>query len=343
MLRFDGDEQKELFSAASSLRDREVGSSVYFRGLIEFSNICCNDCFYCGIRKSNSGIKRYRMTAGEILKCAEFCKDSGYGSLVLQSGQDNSREFVDFVCDVVRSIKRKFPGLGITLCCGEQKKNVYRRFFKAGAHRYLLRIETSSPEHYGSLHPAYMSFAERTKCLKSLQETGFQTGTGVMVHSPYQKLDNLAEDLIFISEMDVDMVGMGPFIPHERTPLKGRRSYSKREALMRSLNMISVLRIMMPDINIAATTAFQTLHKRGREMALEAGANIIMPGVTPVKYRNDYTLYDGKPCLTEKASECRECIVRRIESVGMKAAFNEWGDSLRFVRKEGERNNVCAG
>jgi len=325
-LQAEGKEQKELHKKAASVRDENVSTNVYFRGLLEFSNICINDCFYCGIRKSNDKVDRYSMTKEEIIESVSKC--SGYGSVVLQSGERKDKGFTDFLVDVIGSIKKRFPKIGITVCVGEQDKEVYQRFFDAGAHRYLLRIETSDKEHYSKLHPAEMNFLERKRCLIDLKDIGFQVGTGVMIGSPFQTVKNLASDLLFFKDMDIDMVGMGPFIPHERAPLKGEGS-----DLNLGLNMIAALRLIMPDINIASTTALQAVHPYGRELGLMAGANVIMPLVTPKKYRRAYQLYNDKPCINESSEECLKCIVQRVKSTNLNPAFNEWGDSKHFRRK----------
>lgn len=330
-LEAKGLKQKDLHAKAVNIRDEYLSKNVYFRGLIEFSNICNNDCFYCGIRKSNHHVKRYLMSKDEILEAVEFCNKADYGSIVLQSGERRDKKFVNFVIEVVEEIKKRFPKAGITLCIGELNKKVYQKFFDAGAHRYLLRIETSNKRHYEKLHPREMSFEARKKCLKNLKDIGFQVGTGIMVGSPFQRVENLADDLLFFKEIDVDMVGMGPFISHQYAPLKVDGNNKRNFNL--SLNMIACLRILMPDINIAATTALQALHPEGREYGLNAGANVIMPLVTPKRYREYYQLYNNKPCIEESSSECLNCITQRIKSVGLIPKFGEWGDSLHYFRR----------
>ncbi len=340
-LRAEGTNNQYLHSRAGRVRDRHVGRKVYFRGLIEFSNICNNDCFYCGLRKSNSPLKRYTMSKKEILDCARMCKKAGFSSLVLQSGERKDKQFIDFVTLIVKSIKKNLPSLGITLCVGEQKLETYKKFYDAGAHRYLLRIESSDSEHYQKLHPKKMIFEERKKCLENLRNIGYQTGTGIMIGAPFQSIDNLASDLMFIKESDVDMVGMGPYIPHKDSPLV-MDNYDKNLVLTRSLNMISILRIMMPDINIAATTALQTLDTEGREKGLKAGANIIMPVITPQKYRASYVLYDNRPCIFETASQCSKCIIKRVKSTGLQPVKGKWGDSPRFFKRKKKEKNGCS-
>tara|TARA_Y100000310_G_C20686709_1_gene819471 strand:- start:1599 stop:2654 length:1056 start_codon:yes stop_codon:yes gene_type:complete len=331
-LEAKGTDQEELHKKAAEVRDKNLSKNVYFRGIIEFSNVCQNDCLYCGIRKSNKKLKRYSMTKQEILDSVEFCNKANYGSIVLQSGESQTKQFTDFVTDIIKTIKKKYPNIGITLCVGEQKKEIYKKFFEAGAHRYLLRIETSNEEHYNKLHPKDMSFKNRRQCLIDLKDIGFQVGTGVMIGSPFQTIENLAEDLLFFKENDIDMVGMGPYIPCDETPLKNP-NHNPEKNLNLGLNMIATLRLMMPDINIASTTALQALNPIGRELGLKAGANVIMPIVTPTKYRENYQLYQDKPCINESSEDCMHCITRRIRSVNLNPAFGGWGDSKHFFKR----------
>jgi biotin synthase len=331
LLSCTGTQQRELHHRAAALRDSNVGKKVFFRGLIEFSNICMNDCGYCGIRRSNQKINRYTMISDDILEAVDYCWRQGYGSIVLQSGERQDGEFVDSMVETVRKIRETFPDIGITLCIGEQSKATYKELFDAGADRYLLRIETSNEAHYKRLHPPSMSFARRVRCLRDLRDIGFHVGTGVMIGSPYQTVEHLADDLLFFRQMDVDMVGMGPCIPHSDAPL--RPDLDRRTILDLSLNMIAALRLLMPDINIAATTALQAAHPSGRELGLLAGANVIMPLVTPPEHRKDYVLYDDKPCRDESADDCLRCVVKRVISAGMVPGFNERGDSTHYLRR----------
>jgi biotin synthase len=331
LLVSEGKEQKKLHKEAAMVRNKIVSKNVYFRGIIEFSNICDNDCFYCGIRRSNKEIDRYFMSKKEILDCVEFCDKANYGSIVLQSGEQKNKRFIEFVTDVIRTIKKRYPRIGITLCVGEQNFETYKKFFIAGAHRYLLRIETSDKKHYHKLHPGIMNFNNRKRCLKDLKKIGYQVGTGVMIGSPHQDIENLAKDLLFFKNMDVDMVGMGPYVPCKNTPLDFS-GYNSKKNLSLALNMIAVLRIMMPDINIASTTALQALSPIGRELGLKAGANIIMPIITPTKYRKDYQLYDDKPCIGESPKDCMHCIADRVKSSGLVPKFGQLGNSLHFFK-----------
>jgi biotin synthase len=338
----DPDLIEKIRSKAYSIMKENVGEYVYLRGLIEFSNICNNDCYYCGIRKSNKNIKRYILEENEIMESALWCAEQGYGSLVLQSGERQDKAFIDFIVKIVQKIKRetrseKLPnGLGITLCVGEQTKDTYKKFFDAGAHRYLLRIETSNPELFKSFHPDYQSFDIRLKCLEYLKEVGFQVGTGVMIGLPNQTTEHLAEDILFFKNYDIDMIGMGPFIVHKDTPfsyLFDEYLKKKRKLYELSLRMIAVTRIVLKDVNIASTSALQAMYPMGREAGLMYGANVIMPLLTPTNVRKEYQLYEGKPCIDEFANDCFACIQLRIESTGRLIAFNVYGDSKHFTTK----------
>jgi len=332
----DPDEVEAIRRTACEVLERTCGIKVYYRGLIEFSNRCVNNCAYCGIRAGNRQVRRYRLSEEEILRQALWCAAQGYGSVVLQSGECRDEDFISFVERVVRRIRTetvssRLPrGVGITLCVGEQSRETYERFFAAGAHRYLLRIETSDPELYAKLHPPSQDFWARVACLRTLRAIGFQVGTGVMIGLPEQTVEHLAADVEFFRDMDVDMIGMGPYIPHAHTPL-GVPGVSvippAAQRLELSLRMIAVCRIVLPDVNIAATTALQALVSDGRERGLLHGANIIMPLLTPTAVRKDYLLYDGKPCVDESADQCRACLARRIAAVGRAVAVDEWGDS----------------
>ncbi len=331
-------EAKLLMQRAEEIRNAEVGNRVYFRGLVEFSNICGKDCYYCGIRSSNRMVKRYNLTDEQILEAARFAHENRYGSVVLQSGELESPAFTLRIEQLLREIKKlSGNGLGITLSLGEQEKEVYERWFEAGAHRYLLRIETSSRELYRKLHPgdSRHSFDRRTACLNALQSIGYQTGTGIMIGLPFQGLGDLADDLLFMKSFDVDMVGMGPYIEHPHTPLYRYRHelLPAGERFHLALKMIALLRILMPDINIAAATALQAIDPLGREKAVKAGANVIMPNITPGKYRNDYALYENKPCVDEEPGECLNCLDVRVQLADSMIGYGEWGDSLHFRRR----------
>jgi len=338
LLWAEGDERQLLFQKAQSAKLQTVGNKVYFRGLVEFSNICAKDCLYCGIRKNNDKVVRYEANDDEILDACRFAWENRFGSVVLQSGELSSPTFVNRVDNLLKKIKQLSNNeLGITLSCGEQSLETYRRWFESGAHRYLLRIESSNPELYRKIHPDndLHSFDSRIQALKDLKTTGYQVGTGVMIGLPFQTIDDLADDLIFLKQFDVDMVGMGPYIEHEDTPLYEFRHQlkSKQERFDLALKMVATLRLLMPDINIAAATALQAIDPAGREKALTVGANIIMPNLTATKYRKEYQLYEDKPCLDEDADLCRNCLEARIEISGCEIGYDEWGDSKHFAHK----------
>jgi len=342
LLNSEGNKQKNLFEKARDITNNSVSKKIYFRSLIEFSNICKNDCFYCGIRKSNTNVKRYLMTEDEVLESADWSYKAGFRSMVLQSGEQKNKNFVDYVCSVTSKIKNKYPDVGITLCVGEQTKKNYQRFFDAGAHRYLLRIESSCPEHYKKLHPKSMSHDKRKKCLSCLKEIGFQTGTGVLIGTPYQSLENLADDLLFFKEIDIDMVGMGPYVFHKDTPFAKdfpelNSSEQNKYRLDLGLNMIASLRLLMPKINIASTTALQALDTSyGRSLGISAGANVVMPLITPEKYREYYKLYDEKPFIDESSETILENIKKEVKSLGLEPRISEWGDSLHYYNRGGK-------
>jgi biotin synthase len=333
---------KELFKKAYFVKVKNVGKEVYFRGIIEFSNICTKNCNYCGIRKENKNVKRFTMEKREIIESAVFAHKNQYGSIVLQSGERSDNSFVNFVEEVLLEIKEKTKGeLGITLSLGEQTRTTYKKWFLAGAHRYLLRIETSNKTLYANLHPKNHKYEKRIECLKILKEEGYQVGTGVMIGLPGQTVEDLADDIIFFEKNDIDMIGMGPFIPHKDTPL-GVKLFTEEEKLRQlelALKMIAVTRIYLQDVNIASTTALQALKHDGREMGLTAGANIIMPNITDTKYRSYYQLYEDKPCLDENAKMCRFCLQRRIEGIGETIGYKKRGDSPHFMKRVEKSQN----
>lgn len=338
LLQADEKDRKKIFTLASAIKKCHVGNKVYFRGLIEFSNICSKDCYYCGIRKGNRTVDRYMVNEDEVLQAARFALDNDYGSLVIQSGERSDHKFVNTVTDLLHKIKRLSNGkLGITLSMGEQTEEIYREWFEAGAHRYLIRIETSNRELYYKIHPhdSHHDYDTRLNALRLLRNIGYNVGTGVMIGLPFQTISDLADDLLFFKEFDIDMCGMGPYIEHIDTPLYAFQHLllPKVDRFQLSLLMIALLRIMMKDINIAATTAMQAIDKMGREKALKAGANILMPNLTPVQYREGYLLYEDKPCIDEEAEQCKTCLEARIHLAGDEIGFGEWGDSKHFAKR----------
>jgi biotin synthase len=338
----DPAEVQRLHRAAWDTATGTVGPKVYYRGIIEFSNLCARNCFYCGIRRGNPAVERYWLSREEVLENARWCAGAGFGSVVMQSGERRDRAFADFVADCVSSIRRDtvsaaLPrGLGITLSAGEQSLATYRRWVQAGAHRYLLRIESSNPELFARIHPPDQIWQDRVEALGRLKEAGFQLGTGVMIGLPGQDLGHLADDIDFFARMDCDMIGMGPYLASPDTPMAGQDPLSRGDLLRLALNMIALTRLELKDVNIAATTALQALVHDGRERGIRAGANVIMPNLTPVGVRRHYQLYPGKPCMDEGRVECRTCLQGRIESTGREAGWNEWGDSPHARRRQAE-------
>lgn len=339
LLKAEGEEEELLFKRAKEIRDTQLGNKVYLRGLLEYSNICVKDCFYCGIRKSNKKQIRYTVSKEDVLKSAKYALDNNYGSIVIQAGERTDKVFINQITAIVSEIKFLSNGtLGITLSLGEQSLDTYKQWFNAGAHRYLLRIETSNKELYYKIHPQNKlhNFENRIKALHHIREAGFQLGTGVMIGLPFQTIEDLADDLIFLRDMDVDMVGMGPFIEHSDTPLFRFKNklVSKKERIELSFKMIAVLRIMMQDINIAAATALQAIDPMGRERAINFGANILMPNITPGNFRDNYKLYEDKPCTDENPNDCKSCIDIRLGMIGANVGYNEWGDSKHFLKSK---------
>lgn len=336
----DPEEQEALFRSAYEVKLRYIGPNVSLRGLVEVSNICRKNCYYCGIRAGNSKLRRYRVGREEIIASALWAYEHHYGSVVLQSGEVASEEFTDFIESTVRGIMEGSRGeLGITLSCGEQDARVYERWRKAGAHRYLLRIEASDSALYRRLHPADHDFNVRRECLRRLRELDYQVGSGVMIGLPGQTVENLVHDLRFFQEFDLDMIGMGPYIPHEDTPLGAGIAVTpefKREQLEKGLRMIACARLLLRDVNIASTTALQALADDGRERGLLAGANVIMPNVTDTSYRRGYQLYAGKPSLDENSSQSCDNLTRRIRSIGETILWDQHGDSRHYFNRKQE-------
>lgn len=309
-------EEDRLYAAdaAREVTLERFGKNIYLRGLIEISNICKNDCYYCGIRKSNSCVERYRMTRGEILECCENAWSSGFRTFVLQGGEDGY--FTDDVCSgIVSEIRRRFPECAITLSLGERSRESYQRLFDAGADRYLLRHETANAEHYAKLHPKNLSLDERTECLKNLKEIGFQTGCGMMMGAPYQTPETLAEDMMFMRRFEPHMIGIGPFIPAKNTPFEKEKPGELGETLF----FLSLCRLALPGVLLPATTALGTIDENGREKGIAAGANVIMPNISPTENRKNYSLYDNKIGIYDNAVKSKENVDKMLEKIGYTA------------------------
>lgn len=318
----DADTRTLLREEAVRIRKKYYGDKVFTRGLIEFTNYCKNDCYYCGIRRGNRNAERYRLTKEEILECCEEGYGLGFRTFVLQGGEDPyyTDERME---EIIRSIKEGYPDCALTLSIGEKSYESYRRFRKAGADRYLLRHETADDAHYRMLHPESMRLDVRKQCLYDLKSLGYQVGAGFMVGSPGQTAETLAEDLMFLKELQPQMVGIGPFLPHHETKFAKEKAGSVEMTLF----LLSVIRILLPKVLLPATTALGTADPRGREKGIEAGANVVMPNLSPVRNRKQYELYDNKICTGDEAAECRMCLARRMESVGYRLV-EERGDAV---------------
>lgn len=308
---FDAASSEYLFEKSRQVSLKHFGNAIYTRGLIEFTNYCRNNCYYCGIGNSNIHAERYRLSTDEILYCCKLGYELGFRTFVLQGGEDSFYSDDDIV-EIVKQIKTEYSDCAVTLSIGERSYESYQRYFNAGVDRYLLRHETANEEHYKKLHPKNLSLSNRRQCLYNLKEIGFQVGTGFMVGSPYQTVENIAEDLIFIKEFCPEMIGIGPFIPHSDTIFANETAGSLELTLL----LIGILRLMLPNSLIPATTALGTINSKGREKGILAGANVVMPNLSPVSVRKKYSLYDNKICTGEEAAECRFCLQNRMKSIG---------------------------
>lgn len=338
LLSATGEEEQALFDYASEIKQRYVGNKVYLRGLIELSNICEKDCYYCGIRRSNTATHRYCVTDEDVVEAARFAHQNGFGSLAIQSGELSSKAFTDSIRRLLEKIMQATNGeLGITLSCGEQSEEVYRQWFESGAKRYLLRIESSSEELYYKIHPKNdrHSFSKRIEALQSLKKVGYHVGTGVMIGLPFQTVDILADDLLFMQELDIDMCGMGPYIEHAETPLYAHKHLllPLAQRLELSFRMVALLRILMKDVNIAATTAMQAIEKNGREKAIRIGANVLMPNITPRHYRDDYFLYQNKPVSQQSNEDDLKLLEERLRAIGHEIGYFEQGNSKHYKQR----------
>lgn len=307
----NGEARQKLVDAAVVLRRQYYGTDVYTRGLIEFTNYCKNDCYYCGIRCSNGNAIRYRLTKEDILECCDYGYGLGFRTFVLQGGEDpyfNDQRMVS----IISSMKQQHPDCAITLSLGERSYDSYKKLKEAGADRYLLRHETADSDHYRQLHPENLSLEHRKQCLFDLKSLGYQVGAGMMIGSPGQTRKTLAKDLAFLKELEPQMVGMGPFIPHHDTKF----AHSPSGSVDLTLFLLSIVRILLPKVLLPATTALGTADPKGREKGLAVGANVVMPNLSPLKNRKNYDLYDNKICTGDEAAECRICLAKRVASVG---------------------------
>ena len=320
------DSKKYLIEKSNLTRMKVYGDKVYLRGLIEFTNYCVRNCMYCGIRASNKNAERYRLTIDEILECAELGDRLGYKTYVLQGGEDPY--FTDdIMVEIISKIKKRFPKNAITISLGERSYESYEKMFKAGADRYLIRHETATKELYEKLHPG-ASFENRRRCLEDLKKIGYQIGSGFMIGLPGQKVSDLVNDLLYVKELNPHMVGIGPFISHKDTPLKNE----KNGTLEDTITLIAILRLLLPTALIPATTSLGTINPLGRELGIKAGANVVMPNLSPTSVREKYSLYDGKICTGDEAAECRRCIEGRINRAGFKVEVSR-GDNIEWKRR----------
>ena len=311
-----------LFERARCVAQSVYGKNIFMRGLIEFTSYCKNNCYYCGLRAENKEAERYRLSKEQILDCCKTGYPLGFRTFVLQGGEDT--HYTDeILVALVREIKATYPDCAVTLSIGERSYESYELLFKAGTDRYLLRHETANDEHYKTLHPNSMSPTNRKKCLYDLKKIGYQVGCGFMVGTPNQTLEHIVDDLLFIKELQPQMVGIGPFIPHTNTPFNGKNAGN----VHLTLNILAILRLMQPNLLIPATTALGTLNARGREQGILAGANVIMPNLSPVEVRKKYMLYDNKICTGEEAAECVNCMRNRIKQIGYDIAISR-GDCV---------------
>lgn len=331
-------EKHRIFRRANEVKRQYAGNAVYLRGLIEMSNICRKDCYYCGIRKSNENVQRYTLAQEEIVDKALWAWRRNFGSIVIQSGERTDKVFIDTITAALKEIRNQTDNaLGITLSLGEQSLDVYEQWREAGAHRYLLRIETSSPELFRKIHPdnEVHRFEDRLKALFNLKKAGFQTGTGVMIGLPGQAIEDLADDLLFMRNFDVDMIGMGPYIPHIDTPMGKLNGFipPPEERFDLALRMIALARIMMKDVNIAASTAMQVLDPDGRIKAILAGANVFMPNLTPKSFADNYNLYNGKSAVKDDPMLIIKELEKRLAAFGEIIGYGKWGDSKHYFKR----------
>lgn len=345
----DPEDCRLLKEAAFARTTELLGPCVYYRGLIELSNVCTANCRYCGIRKANHSVERYTMTKDEIVEQAVWAAEQGYGSICLQSGERHDEKFVEFICECLREIhaktvSRMLPrGVGVTLSLGDQDEATYARWAEAcgnpEALRYLARFETSNPELFHMLHSTpgrnEKNLEHRFACLESLRRLGYQVGTGVMIGIPGQTLEDLCRDIRTFQRLDVDMIGMGPYLRAEGNDLEALGQMEPVALLQLALNMIAVTRLVMGPVNIAAATALQAIRDDGREIGIEYGCNVVMPNLSPTRFRKGYQLYDNKPCLDDDPTQCASCLERRIESRGRVVGWNMTGSSRRFLRRTG--------
>ena len=317
----EDEEVRKKLAEYAQIRQREnYGNKVYIRGLIEISNICKNDCYYCGIRCSNQKVERYALSKAEIMECVKEGYELGFRTFVMLSGENYLYD--DNICDIVAQIHQEYPDCAITLSLGEKSRKQYQAMYDAGATRYLLRQESANEDHYQKLHPASLTLQNRLLCQKNLREIGFQTGCGIMVGSPYQTYEHIYQDLKYMKEFQPHMIGIGPFLPHCDTPFKEEAKGSFTLTLM----LLSILRLMLPGVLLPSTTALSTIHPKGRELGILAGGNVIMPNLSPLSQRKKYMLYNDKACMDDEAAQAIEKLKLQMQEIGYEIVI-EKGDS----------------
>ena len=315
-----------LFERALAVRHRHYGHDVYIRGLIEFTNYCKKDCFYCGLRASNRNAQRYRLSKEQIMDCCREGYRLGFRTFVLQGGEDPWYN-AERIEDLVHTIKSEFSDCAVTLSVGEHPRKVYQRWYDAGADRYLLRHETATAKHYSMLHPANLSLENRLRCLWDLKEIGYQVGCGIMVGSPGQTTENIADDLLFMAKFQPDMVGIGPFIPQHDTPFRDKTAGT----LELTVFLLGIIRLMLPQVLLPSTTALGTIHPTGREQGILAGANVCMPNLSPTEVREKYALYDNKICTGDEAAQSLNSLKKRMESIGYRVVESRGDRAGRMI------------
>jgi biotin synthase len=328
---------KELKDKAYSVKKELLGQNIYLRGIIEYSNVCSKNCYYCGLRKDNLNFKRYILDDDLVLDLAKLSHDKNLGSILIQSGELKSKEFTNKIYNLLKKINKiTNEKLHVVLSCGEQSEDTFKKWFDAGAKRYLLRIETSDENLYKKIHPndKTHSFKERIKSIEILKKLNYQTGSGILIGFPGETESDIAKDLLFLKNLDLDMVGMGPYVEHDMTPLFNEKNkFSRAKRFNLAIKAISILRIMMPDINIASSTALDVFNPNGRFLALEHGANVIMPNLTPLKFKEKYFLYDGKPGVDTMLDDYLKILEDKVSLMGEKICYKEHGTSLHFKKR----------
>lgn len=319
----DSQQELYLFKKARQKKEEVYQDKIYIRGLIELSNYCKNNCLYCGIRAVNTSIERYRLSKEQILDCTRYGYELGFRTFVLQGGEDPAYSD-QYICDIVRQIKEEHPDCAVTLSIGEKTYESYKAYKDAGADRYLLRHETATESHYRMLHPEKMSFENRQRCLEDLKSLGYQVGSGFMVGSPFQTIEHIVADLRYLQQLEPDMIGIGPFIPHHQTPFADKEQGN----LHLTLRLIAILRLMFPNALLPSTTALGSIHPQGRKMGLGCGANVVMPNLSPLDVRNLYKIYDNKAYVNAEAAEGIAILKKEAEEIGYKVVIDR-GDAKK--------------